>query len=123
MCIGIVGAAEKKSADDCHKGETKTHQGCVKDPKIIHKTQPVYPPEARKRGVDGSVTLQSRVTVEGTVDEITVLNVQATDASFNESLQGAAITALKQWKYRPGTIGGKPVAIYFTVVIDFLSGQ
>jgi len=48
------------------------------------------------------VTLQGRVNETGTVDNIKVLSV------------------LGKWRYRPGTIDGKPVPVYFTVTMDFV---
>jgi TonB family protein len=86
----------------------------------VHKTQPEYPKDARKHRVEGSVTLQARVTAEGTADEIKVLNGQATDVSFIPRFDEAAVAALGKWRYRPATIEGKPVPVYFTVTIDFM---
>jgi protein TonB len=34
-------------------------------------------------------------------------------------LQQAATDALKQWKYQPATLDGKPVAMHLTVTIQF----
>jgi protein TonB len=97
-----------------------TDEGCAKNPRLVHKTEPAYPKEARKHGVQGSVTLQARVTEDGTVDEIKVTNAQATDVDFIPSFQDAAVSALGKWLYRPATIKGKPVAFYFTVTMDFM---
>src|SRR2546425_13064845 len=69
--------AEEPTPDSCGKNETKTEQGCAKNPRIVHRTQPEYPKEARKHRVEGSVTLSARVTVDGTVDEIKTKNIQA----------------------------------------------
>jgi len=93
-------AAPSPNDDECGKGETKTDQGCAKVPRLTHKSEPVYPADARRHHVEGSVTLQGRVNETGTVDNIKVLN--------------------SQWRYRPGTIDGKPVPVYFTVTMDFV---
>jgi protein TonB len=34
-------------------------------------------------------------------------------------LQQAAMDALRQWKYQPATLDGKPVAMHLTVTIQF----
>jgi len=111
--------AGEPTPDNCGKNETKTEQGCAKNPQIVHKTEPEYPKEARKHRVEGSVTLSARVTVDGTVDEIKTRNVEATDEHFSSSLEEAAAAALRKWRYRPATIEGKPVPFYFEVTIDF----
>jgi TonB family protein len=115
-------AGEEKPEDKCPHGESKTTQGCAKYPKLKHKVEPVYPPEARKRHVDGTVTVQAVVTVEGTVKEIKVLDVKATDEDYKKDFAKAAVAAVAQWRYDPGTHKGKPVPVQFTSVIQFKSG-
>jgi len=34
-------------------------------------------------------------------------------------LQRAAVEAVKQWKYTPGVLDGKPTAMHITVVLQF----
>src|SRR2546428_12246116 len=113
-------AAPSANDDGCGRGEAKTDQGCAKVPRLTHKSEPVYPADARRHHVEGSVTLQGRVNETGSVDDIKVLNGQATDVAFIEKLQDAAIAALGKWRYRPGTIDGKPVPVYITVTMDFV---
>jgi hypothetical protein len=33
--------------------------------------------------------------------------------------EGSAATAVGCWRYNPATRDGKPVCVYFTVVVDF----
>ena len=37
----------------------------------------------------------------------------------NPMLDASAIEAVKKWKYKPATLNGKPVKVYFTVVVTF----
>jgi len=37
----------------------------------------------------------------------------------NPMLDQAAIDAVKKWKYKPATLNGRPVKVYFTVVVNF----
>jgi outer membrane biosynthesis protein TonB len=41
------------------------------------------------------------------------------DPEGAEALAEAAKEALSQWRYEPATRDGKPVKVFFTVVIDF----
>ena len=37
----------------------------------------------------------------------------------NMGFEDAALAAVKQWRYEPATQNGRPVDVYFTVVVDF----
>ena len=117
-------AAQKQGADGCGNNETKTDQGCRTNPTIVKHTQPEYPPEARKRGVEGSVTMQGRLNEQGELVDLKVVKSNATEVGYVQSFKEAAIAAASEWRYRPATIDGKPVPIDMTVTIDFkLTGQ
>ena len=102
--------------DSCAKGETKSDEGCVKNPKPRRKAKPVFPKEAHRKRLEGHVTLQARVMEDGSVTEIEVKN----STNPGQGFEDAAIAALKKWRYEPGTLNGKPVPVYFTVTIDFI---
>jgi TonB family protein len=70
----------------------------------VVRTPPVYPPDALKRGVEGSVTLKFDVTARGVVENASVM--ASTDDVFDE----AALNALTQWRYFPRIADGKRVA-------------
>ena len=76
---------------------------------------PKYPRVARMAGVDGSIVLLAAIRPDGTVGEIEVLH--APDPRFG--FEFAAIEAIKQWRYRPGLMHGRPVTIYIRVIIEF----
>ncbi|MEW5900094.1 MAG: energy transducer TonB, partial [Acidobacteriota bacterium] len=81
-------------------------------PKIIKKVDPVYPEAARKAGIQGIVLLEARTDEKGNVVQVRVLK------SIPE-LDQAAIDALRQWKYEPCVIDGKPAGIAFSVTVQF----
>jgi protein TonB len=91
--------------------------GGVTNPELIasSKKLPVYPELARRAKVQGQVILQAVVHKDGTVGEITVLKNPGAKLGFDE----AAISAVKQWRYKPGLQNGKPVDVYFTIIVDF----
>jgi TonB family protein len=92
--------------------EGKTSTGDVLIPTLIKKVDPVYPEAARQAGVQGLVLLEATTDEKGNVAAIRVLQ------SIPE-LDQAAIDALKQWKYEPFIIEGKPKGVVFTVTIQF----
>lgn len=90
----------------------------VTNPELIQesKVAPMYPEIARKAGVEGVVILQAVVRRDGSVGEIKVLKSPGSRFGLDE----AAIDAVRQWKYRPGLWGGRPVDVYFTVTVEFV---
>ena len=76
---------------------------------------PRYPELARKAGVEGTVVLLIVIDREGRVGEIEVL--RAPDPRFGFDL--AAIEAVKQWRYQPALLAGRPVAVQASVTIEF----
>jgi len=63
--------------------------------------------------LSGRVFVQAVISPQGDVVDVKV--VSSTLAVFEES----ALTAVRQWRYRPATLRGRPVAVYFTVLVSF----
>jgi protein TonB len=82
-------------------------------PVPIEKPQPEYPEIARAARLEGKVILQAVIGKAGQVEEVTIL--KSTNKVFDES----ALAAVKGWKYKPALQSGRPVAVYFTIVVDF----
>jgi periplasmic protein TonB len=85
----------------------------VKQPVLVTKVEPPYPEIARKARIQGVVILEAVITKTGTVEEVKVLR------SLHPILDQAAINAVKQWRYQPATLNGRPVKVYFTVTVKF----
>lgn len=102
----------KKELDEFEKGAVKA-VGDVKPPKLIKKVNPIFPEEARKEGISGVVILSVRSDEQGNIVEVKI------SKSPHELLSKAAIEAVKQWKYEPMLIKGKPMATIFTVTMTF----
>jgi TonB family protein len=84
----------------------------IKPPKLIKKVEPVYPDEAKKAGIEGTVTVEATTDNRGRVQEVKVL-------SSVPELDQAAIDAVKQWVYEPMVIDGKPHGVTFTITCRF----
>jgi TonB family protein len=80
-------------------------------PKLISKVTPVYPPEAAKEHFRGDVVLDVTLKEDGTVEKTSVI------AGYSP-LAEAATSAVKQWRYQPLVVHGKPV-VKFVVVVSF----
>jgi len=102
----------KKELADFEKGAVKA-KGDIKPPKLIKKVDPVYPDEARKQGISGQVFLSVRSNEQGNIVGVKIVK------SPHELLSKASAEAVKQWKYEPMLIKGKPMPIIFTVTMTF----
>jgi len=79
---------------------------------LIAKTNPVYPVDAKKAGVSGTVVLEAIISEYGEVRALKVISGPA-------QLQQAALDAVKTWRYRPYLLNGEPVAVRTIVNIIF----
>lgn len=86
--------------------------GSVSAPIVVHKVRPRYPPIARAAGVQGTVECEATIDQKGHVVDIRVV-------SGNRLLHDAAVSAMKQWRYRPGRLNGQPVSVFFTLRVKF----
>ncbi len=85
----------------------------VVQPVLIHKVNPEYPEIARKARIQGVVILEAVITKDGTVENVKVLR------GVHPILDQSAANAAQQWRYKPATLNGKPVKVYFTITVKF----
>ena len=84
----------------------------VTDPKLISSTRLTYPATAKQSNVQGTVTVSANIDENGKV-------VSAKALSGPLLLREAAVDSVKQWKYSPGMVDGKPEPSHVTVNVDF----
>jgi len=80
----------------------KPKSGNVEEAKLIHKVPPVYPPDAKKAGVSGTVVIHAVIAKDGSVQK-------AQYVSGPEPLKQSALDAVAQWRYTPTMLNGQPV--------------
>ncbi|MEM1181590.1 MAG: energy transducer TonB [Acidobacteriota bacterium] len=90
--------------------------GDVKPPIAIKKVPTIYPPEAREKGIQGPVIVQSVITVNGDVSRLKVLKGQP------GGLNQAALDSIRRWKFEPATLDGEPVEVAYNLTINFRRG-
>jgi TonB family protein len=81
--------------------------------KCISCPDPIFPPEARRKGIQGTVLLSVLITPGGQADEITVIKVAG--HGFDEN----AIEAVRQWRFKPGMKDGRPVPVRTPIEVSF----
>ncbi|MBE9485828.1 MAG: energy transducer TonB, partial [Chloroflexi bacterium] len=83
-------------------------------PIFSENSLPTYPRSARRRGWEGEVWLRVRVAESGQV-----LKVRIERSSGHSILDRAALEAVRHWRFRPGRLGIKPVAVDVRVPVCF----
>lgn len=82
-------------------------------PRAISTPDPNYSPEASKAKLEGTVVLWVIVGPDGCAHNIRV------QRSLGKGLDEKAIEAVRQWKFRPATKNGVPVAVQVNIEINF----
>jgi len=85
-------------------------------PTPLREVKPQYTQAAMEAKIVGTVLLAAVVRADGTVGKVTVLN--SLDPYYG--LDQAAIEAARQWRFRPGTKDGVPVAVRVTIELKFI---
>jgi len=75
--------------------------------------KPRYTEIARRARLEGMVILDMVIERDGAIREIKVLRGLAL------GLTDAAVTAVRQWRYEPTTVGGRTVPVRMTVTVRF----
>jgi protein TonB len=86
--------------------------GDVQSAKLISKIAPLYPTLAKSQHITGNVVIDALIDANGRVGAMKVI-------SGPTLLHQSAMEALKQWKYQPAMLDGKPVPMYLTVTLQF----
>jgi len=80
--------------------------------RLVRRVEPEYPAEARSRNLEGAVILDVQVLPDGTVGTIGIV-------SGDSLLARAAVHAVRQWRYQPNFVNGRPVEGQTRITINF----
>lgn len=86
--------------------------GDVKAARMLSSVPPIYPMLAKSQHISGDVRVDALIDASGKVTTMKVI-------SGPSLLHQAAMDALRQWKYQPASLDGKPVPMHLTVTIQF----
>lgn len=91
--------------------------GDVKAPVVEYRVNPIATPEAKAAHVSGIVILEIIVDTTGKVTDAKILK------PLPFGLDQAALDAVRQWRFRPGTLNGMPVAVIYNITMNFKDGD
>lgn len=78
------------------------------------RAPPVYPIQARRQGIEGSIKVLLTVDEEGNVTETAILDADPSGI-FEKSVE----RCVSRWRFKPGTVDGEPVKALFETTIEF----
>jgi TonB family protein len=87
--------------------------GDVTRPEKISGPNPQYTEIARKARVQGVVIVEAIIDKAGNVTNVRVLK------PLPMGLDIAAVEAVEKWKFKPATLNGKPVDVYYNLTVNF----
>ena len=85
----------------------------MRAPILIKRVEPFYTAEAKENRISGIVILELIIDRTGKVTGARVLK------PLPFGLDGAAVEAVRQWQWKPGTLAGEPVDVIFNVTVNF----
>lgn len=86
--------------------------GAFAEHNILHRIQPEYPEEARRKGIQGPVVVDVGIGRDGRVLEAKVV-------SGTPLLAQAVMDPVKQWVFKPHSVDGHPVPMHTRITINF----
>jgi TonB family protein len=101
-----------RPAPDRSVSEPARTSPTVQSARLIKRVEPVYPELARHNRVEGTVSLKADIDETGKVKNVRVLH-------GSPLLRDEAVRAVKQWKYSPARLHGKPVAVVANISVVF----
>jgi TonB family protein len=100
------GTAQQDETSERVKG------GSVRDARLIHQVQPRYPREAKNAHITGDVKIHAIIGKDGVLKNLELVEGVCV-------LAKPAMEAVKDWRYEPTSLAGKPVEVDTTITVTF----
>ena len=112
--VNAVGTPAPETARSANAEPKRISVENVQSVKLIEKVTPVYPPECRAAGIQGSVLFRAVISRDGSILDLKTIN-----EIVDRRLVDSAKQAVKQWKYEPTLLNGNPVEIVTEIDVNF----
>ena len=88
-------------------------RGTIVPPKKTRDVKPIYPSEAQRQRVQGSVVIEATISAAGCITSAKVIR------GVQLSMDFSALQAVWGWKFTPTLLGNVPVPVIMTVTVNF----
>jgi hypothetical protein len=95
--------------------EVNPHGLNIEHPRIVHQTKPEYPTALRLLEAGGAVVVSSIIGTDGRPRQPVVLDTQG----GGPAMKYVALDTLRQWRFEPAKLDGKPVAVFYVLTVNF----
>jgi TonB family protein len=85
----------------------------ILSPKVTYRIEPEFSEAARRKEEQGNVRVLVLVTADGLPGDLRLVCSDSADLNQN------ALSAVRQWRFQPGTKDGKPVNVEILVEVEF----
>lgn len=85
----------------------------VTPPKLASYKRPAYTDEARRRGIEGVVTVEASVDGDGNLKVLRIVK------GLGHGLDESALAALKNWRFTPAYRNGQKVSVVTQIDVNF----
>jgi periplasmic protein TonB len=119
ICAACEGMPIGNSAQPIPPPDTRPrvlHVTRIDPAQLLHRVEPTYPVLARQTRREGTVELRALIAEDGSVQSLEVLSG---DAVFIQS----AYDAVRQWRYKPTILNGRPVEVDTHITVNYRLGQ
>jgi protein TonB len=111
IALGASSATARAGTPD-EKPKRVRVAGNVMQQKLRYRVEPVYPEEARRNRIEGTVRLTLVIATDGSIQQIRV-------DEGHPLLAKTAVDAVRQWKYEQTFLNGEPVEVLTAVNVEF----
>jgi TonB family protein len=120
-CGSAIALSLHVDTGSSHAGPSQGSGPVAVSPEIMQTRKisgpaPIYPAEAKKAGIQGSVVIHIVIGKDGTVKTATV-------ASGPTQLRQSALDAVRHWTYSPFLLNGQPVEVKSDVTVTYSLGK
>jgi TonB family protein len=112
IALTIIFAPVRMAADETCRLFAPNSCRPVINPHSVKRVMPVYPMEARRRGIEGTVTVRVRIDRHGDV-------VSAEAVTSRPFIGGAALDAVRHWRFVPLIVAGRATESEVTIEFNF----
>ena len=88
--------------------------GNVQKARLVYQVRPIYPTDAVRDGVEGTVLLEAVISKEGES-----VGLRTVNKVVDGRLATAALDAVRQWRYKPTLLNGEPVEVITSLKVTF----
>jgi TonB family protein len=77
---------------------------------------PIYPENAKRNHISGTVVLHARIGTDGRIHSLRIVSAPDGDLAI------ASMAAVRQWRYKPFLLNGEPVEVDTQITVNFNFG-